>query len=217
MASDPHPLRPSRRSPGRPKLEDVGAIESRLLEVALGEFVRHGYGAASLSQIVKAAKVSKTTLYSRYASKAELFRAIVAQHIDSVGANTALRPSSGVPDLEAGLKAYANRMLERSLHGGFLEVNRLVYGESHRFPELAAAAEERTALGIAQIATFIEECLACQGETCNNSRAAAETFIMMLRGWYLNAMLTGRKVPVKARERWVDYAIGIFLSGRPGW
>ena len=36
-----------RRARGRPKLEDVATIESTLLDVALKEFVKHGYGATS--------------------------------------------------------------------------------------------------------------------------------------------------------------------------
>jgi TetR/AcrR family transcriptional repressor of mexJK operon len=206
-----------KRARGRPKLEDVAGIESKLLDVALKEFVKHGYGATSMTRIVTAAKVSKTTLYSRFSSKEDLFRAIMHQQIDRIGANAALKPASGRPDLAHGLQSYANRMLELSLKGSLLEVNRLVYSESHRFPELGAAAAERTEVGINQIADFIEECASADALPCRDPRAVAEAFIHMLRGWYVNVMLTNRKVSPDTREQWVKRAVHALLCSRGEW
>ena len=205
------------RSRGRPKLEDVAAIENRLLDVALKEFVKHGYGATSMTSIVTAAEVSKTTLYSRFSSKEKLFRAIMHQQIDRIGAHAALKPNQGRPDLAQGLQAYANRMLDVSLKGSLLEVNRLVYSESQRFPELGAAAAERTEVGIGQIADFIEECAAADGLPCRDPRGVAEAFIHMLRGWYVNIMLTNRKISPDTREQWVKRAVHAILSSRAEW
>ena len=205
------------RSRGRPKLEDVAAIENRLLDVALKEFVKHGYGATSMTSIVTAAEVSKTTLYSRFSSKEKLFRAIMHQQIDRIGAHAALKPNQGRPDLAQGLQAYANRMLDVSLKGSLLEVNRLVYSESQRFPELGAAAAERTEVGIGQIADFIEECAAADGLPCRDPRGVAEAFIHMLRGWYVNVMLTNRKISPDTREQWVKRAVHAILSSRAEW
>jgi AcrR family transcriptional regulator len=205
------------RSRGRPTLEVVAEIESHLLAIALKEFVKHGYGATSMTRIVKAAGISKTTLYSRFSSKEQLFRAIMERQIDRIGGATALRPQPGKPDLERGLKAYANRMLDLSLKGDLLEVNRLVYSESNRFPELGAAATERTEVGINQIAEFIQECAAADKLPCRNPRSAAEVFILMLRGWYVNVMLTNRKIAKEVREQWVDDAVHALLSARRDW
>lgn len=207
----------STRSRGRPKLEVVAEIESNLLAIALKEFVKHGYGATSMTRIVKAAGISKTTLYSRFSSKEQLFRAIMEQQIDRIGGATALRPQPGKPNLERGLKAYANRMLDISLKGDLLEVNRLVYSESNRFPALGAAATERTEVGINQIAEFIQECAAADGMSCRNPRSPAEVFILMLRGWYVNVMLTNRKISKEVREQWVDGAVYALLSARSDW
>ncbi len=122
-----------------------------LLAVALREFLAHGYGGTSMSKIVKVAGVSKTTLYSRFASKEELFRAIIHAQIDLLSPSTSLQADTARPDLERGLKSYANHMLELGLQGDFLGVNRLIYSESHRFAELGAAAVERTELGVKHI------------------------------------------------------------------
>jgi len=205
------------RSPGRPRLEDVADIDSKLLAVALKEFTIHGYGATSLTRIVKIAGVAKTTLYARFASKEQLFRAIMHEQIERFDAATMLRPGISAPELEKGLKAYANRMLEISLQGHLLEVNRLIASESHRFPELAAAAAEKNELGVKRISNFIRECAIADAIRCKDAEGVAEVFIYMLRGWYVHASLTNRKVPAEQRERWVERAVHTLLSNRADW
>lgn len=210
-------IEPARRTRGRPKLEDVAAIESTLLSVALGEFLERGYGATSMTQIVRAAGISKTTLYSRFSSKEELFRAIMRRQIDDLAASALLDMHAGHPDLEAGLVNYADRALEYSFRGDMLGVNRLVYSESHRFPELGAAAAENTQLGIGQVAAFIRRCAAADGVACRDPDSVAEAFIFMLRGWYVNAMLTNRRVTSATCRDWVRRAVRALIAGRQGW
>jgi len=210
-------VRGATRSRGRPTQEDAASNEQRLLSIALREFLRHGYGGTSMSQIVKAAQVSKTTLYSRYASKDALFRAIVQQQIGEMAPESALHVGARQPDLKQGLIAYANRMLELSLQGDMLEVNRLIFSESARFPELGAAAGERTDLGIKRIAEFVRACAASDGIPCKNPQAVAEIFILMVRGWYVNVMLTNTTVTPSQRSAWVERAVNTLLSARHEW
>lgn len=205
------------RSPGRPKLEEVAELESRLLDVALREFLAHGYGGTSMRRIVGAAHISKTTLYSRFPSKEQLFRAIMRQQIDRLSAATSLKSKGGLLGLEQGLRSYANRMLEVSLEGDLLQINRLIYSESHRFPELGAAAAERTQMGVQQIACFIGECAELDGIPCRDPEGVAEAFIFMLRGWYVNVALTSVKVPAAVVDRWVDRAVHALISARADW
>jgi TetR/AcrR family transcriptional repressor of mexJK operon len=206
-----------RRSRGRPTLEDVEGIESRLLAVALREFVRHGYGGTSMRRIVIATGISKTTLYSRFSSKEQLFRAIMHQQIDRLSAATSRGPHPVRPSLEKCLADYANSMLEVSLRGDLLEVNRLIYSESHRFPELGAAAADRTKLGIRQVADLIEKWAREDRIPCSDPEGIAEAFIHMLRGWYVNAILSNARVPSAQRERWVKRAVHSLISARREW
>lgn len=207
----------ARRTRGRPKSDDVAAIEKRILDAALDEFITHGYGGTSLRRIVNVARISKTTLYSRFSSKEQLFRAIMRQQIDRISAVTSLKAESERPDLEQGLKTYARRTLEFSLKGDLLEINRLIYSESHRFPELGIAAAERTEVGVKHIADFIRECAIADGIPCRDPEGIAEAFILMLRGWYVNVMLTNAKVSAALREQWVDRAVHALISARGDW
>jgi len=206
-----------RRSRGRPKPEDAVAIEKRLLEIALQEFLRQGYGGASMTRIVHAARASKTTMYSRYSSKEELFRAIIAGQIDRLSPSASLESEGDPLPLAEGLKSYASHMLKLNLHDDLLGVNRLIYTESFRFPELGAALAERTELGIQRICDFIRERATADGVPCQEPRAVAETFIFMIRGWYVNAMLSNRPVSSADRERWVECAVRTLLAARADW
>ncbi len=217
IAPQPDVAAAPRRQRGRPKLDDVAQIETRLLDVALQEFLAQGYGGTSLTRIVKAAGISKTTLYTRYASKEDLFRAICRQQISRFSAVAALRSPKGPLDLASGLKAYGNRTLEISLEGDLLQVNRLIYSESGRFPELGAAAAERTQQGIADVAVFIQTCADADGLSCRDPEAVARAFIFMMRGWYVDILLTNRSVSARQRQSWVDSIVRVLIAGRAEW
>ena len=207
----------SRRPRGRPRLDDVAQIDTLLLEVALREFLAEGYGGTSLTRIVKIAGISKTTLYTRYPSKADLFAAICQRQIERFSAVTALRSPKGPLDLASGLEAYGNRTLEISLEGDLFQVNRLIYSECGRFPELGLAAVERTRRGIDDVSIFIQTCADADGLACRDPQAVAEAFIFMLRGWYVDVLLTNRQVSTRERQRWVANAVRVLLAGRAEW
>ncbi|MCT2399931.1 TetR/AcrR family transcriptional regulator [Novosphingobium mangrovi (ex Huang et al. 2023)] len=207
---------PSSRSRGRPTSEDSAEIENQLLAAALGEFIREGYGGASMRSIAKAANVARTTLQARYETKEALFQAIMTQQIARMAAATSLG-SQDAPDLGAGLKAYANRALSYSLEGDYLEVNRLVYGAANQFPEVARAAIESTRVGIEQITDFIRHCAQADGIACRRPEVPAECFILLLRGWYGFAILRDEQVTQAEREAWVDGMVGTLIAGRAHW
>lgn len=208
-----HPPRPR----GRPKAADVSELETRLILVARQSFFAHGYGATSIAAIARAARVSKHTLYARFASKAELFRAIMDEQITATG--VALNQDGGQRDksLEAMLRRYAEEMLRASLGGEILQVNRLIYSESARFPELGEAASARMRIGVQQVAAEIRRFAVSEEVPCRDPEAAAEMFILLLRGWYSDVMLMNRNVAGPEIRETVDGFVRLFLAGRASW
>lgn len=205
-----------RRSRGRPSMASVGLIERDILHVALTQFVEHGYG-VSMAQIVKAAGISKTTMYSRFSSKEALFRAIMRQQIERVAETMPLGSPKAYYDLERGLENYANRTLEVSLERSFIEVNRLIYSEARRFPELGVAAAERNQYGVEQVTEFIRYRAEADGVPCKDPGTVAEVLIILMRGWYLNALLANSDISVAARQDWVRRSIRTLISSRSEW
>jgi TetR/AcrR family transcriptional regulator, mexJK operon transcriptional repressor len=207
----------SRRPRGRPKTEDLEALEARLVLVAREAFVRDGYGATSINEIARSARVSKNTLYARFPSKAALFRAIVARQI--AGVEEQLAPLSGGPGepLENMLRTYLNVALRRSLEPDMRAINRLILAESSRFPELGDAAARRFKRGVGHMAGLIEECAARDGIPCRNPTSAAGLLQCTVYGWYIFVMINNRSVSSKERAGTVDGAIANLLANRHTW
>ena len=64
--------------------EKVSATQDKILAAAKTEFLKNGFRGASLRSIVKAANVTTGAFYGYYASKEELFDAIVAEPADRI-------------------------------------------------------------------------------------------------------------------------------------
>jgi AcrR family transcriptional regulator len=210
-------LTSGRRTRGRPGPGEIEVIDSELLEGALREFLKTGYGGTSISQIVRAIGISKTTLYSRYPSKEVLFRAIISRQVERLSGFIALQVEGTWLEIGMGLRFYANRTLEISLEGELRQTNLLIYSEAHRFPELGAAAAERSRKGIEQISEFITQCAQRDGLALRDPEGVAEAFTFMLRGWYVNVLLTNTPVSAAAREAWVERAVHALLASRSEW
>lgn len=202
---------------GRPRAAETAALERKLLDAALEEFLHYGYGGASLTRIVQQAGISKTTLYSRYTSKKELFRAMLNEQIERSRPGESLPAEPGPLSLEEGLIGYADDMLKFALQQEVRGVERLLCSESHHFPELGAAAAARNQLGVDRIAAFIGNCAQRDGIPCRDPRAIADLFIALIRGWYMNMVVTNRQVTATERKAWVRNAVGALIAGRQDW
>ena len=76
-------IAPQRRPRGRPQVRSDEATRHLIAEAARGAFIASGYSAANMDCVAKNADVSKKTLYRLFPTKAELFRASIADRIDS--------------------------------------------------------------------------------------------------------------------------------------
>ena len=66
------------------------ATRDRILEAAKDEFTEYGFAGARLNRIATTARASKERLYSYFASKEQLFEAVVAQWIEGAPYRVAL-------------------------------------------------------------------------------------------------------------------------------
>jgi AcrR family transcriptional regulator len=169
-----------------------------------------------MSEIARAARASKGTVYARFPTKAHLFKAIVDEQIQRTGGwvqNHLPKPKT----LRGLLRVYAERALEDSLSAETLRLNRLIYSEAQRFPELGDAAFVRGEVGLRQVGQYIEEYAEIEGIPCRQPRLAAESFLTLIRGWYAQMMLRSR--PVKSAEitAYVRGMLKWFMATRATW
>lgn len=126
------PARHERRKDARP---------GELLDAALALFVEKGFAATRAEEVAKRAGVSKGTLFLYFASKEELFKAVVRENISGrfVEWNAEFASFEGsTADL---LRICMNIWWERLGSTKASGITKLMMSEARNFPELAAFYE----------------------------------------------------------------------------
>jgi AcrR family transcriptional regulator len=205
-----------RRSPGRPKATSVADIDQAVIRVARQLFIARGYGATSMSEVARAARASKGTLWARFPSKAHLFRAIIDEQIQRT--RVGVRQHGPKPKtLKDMLHVYAEQAFEDSLSTETLQLNRLIVSEAPRFPELADAAFARAHLGVEQVTRHIAEYAVIEGIPCRHPEIAADMFLKLTKGWYWEMMLKSQPVTMSEIKSFVATMLKWFMDTRPTW
>lgn len=205
-----------RRPPGRPKATTVADIDRAVIRVARRFFGAKGYGATSMAEIARAARASKGTVYARFPTKAHLFKAIVDEQIQRTG-GWVQQHGPKPKTLRGMLRVYAEGALEDSLSAETLQLNRLVYSEAGRFPELGDAAFSRGEVGLRQVSGYIQEYAEIEGVPCRRPRVAADIYLSTIRGWYTQMMLRSRPVKSAEIKAYVQRMLKWFMATRPAW
>lgn len=205
------------RSRGRPSLETAAQIDREILHAARDLFLSHGYERTSMAMVTYAASVSKTTLYARYATKADLFRATVLLTVERIANQTLNTSGRDAHELEPGLKLFGYEAMRISLAPFWSGYERLVYSEGTRFPELTGAVVERTQVGIQTITAFIQACADREGALLTDPEGVAATYVLSLRGFYTAAVLRGLTPGEEEIRIFVDRLVGLLLASRAVW
>src|SRR6185437_4911222 len=134
--------------PGRLSAEAAAAVPDRLMDAAFQLFSRKGYADTSMEEIARTAQASTKTIYSRYANKGELLKAVVeriiARNMAEHAAETSPDPTKVEP--RRFLVALGRRIL-MELNGHAAGLMQLALSEARRAPELARMYEEMLAVG----------------------------------------------------------------------
>ncbi|MBV1918263.1 MAG: TetR/AcrR family transcriptional regulator [Sphingomonadaceae bacterium] len=206
-----------RRQRGRPRLEQVADIERELVEVALTEFLKNGYADTSMGMIVKAAGISKTTLYSRFSSKKELFVAMMQEMAEGDLSTQIRADPSPSRSLEDMLCELAFRSLEIGLDPVHSGVIRLIYGESHRLPELRAAGEILARTTMSSILNVMTGYAEREGLVFRDPSVPARLLMLMLRGCHLDVLQSGDMVLDDERRGEISYFIRLLAASKDEW
>jgi TetR/AcrR family transcriptional regulator len=134
--SAPHARR-ERRKDARPR---------ELLEAALELFVQKGFAATKAEEVAKLAGVSKGTLFLYFASKDELFKAVVRENIigrfTEWNAEFELFTGSTADMLRYCMRSWWERIGSTKASG----ITKLMMSEARNFPELAVFFEHEVVL-----------------------------------------------------------------------
>ena len=205
----------ARRPRGRPQVRPDDETRQLLIEAANAEFQRYGYAGTGMGAVAQRAGVSTKTLYRLIPTKADLFTMVVTDRssrfilaIDDRGLD-ALEPAEA---LQRVLVAYGRLTLSAET----IVINRLVIGESDRFPEIAAAFYEHA---IVRTASRVSNWLRRETERGRLRVADPIAAAGMLRGMMTMepqraAMLGQRPVPtIEEIETRAKACAELFLNG----
>jgi AcrR family transcriptional regulator len=145
---------PAARVPRPPK----EAVRSRVLQAAGEVFAQRGFAAASMDQVAAAAGFTKGAVYSNFASKDELFLALMAEEVQRRvdGVSAALQTARDLPAALAAVNAELSRR-EAAWQLLFLEFwQRAVRDPEVRRRFVASRRDLRTRI-TATVARFLAE------------------------------------------------------------
>ena len=120
---------------GRPRAEDRGLVDQRVLDAATALFLEQGYGRTTLDQVSDRSRTGKSTLYKRYANKEELFAAVVTRSIDAMFNDLKASPSGS--DVQNRLRHVGRELARVMLDARCVALMRITAAEAGNFPELA--------------------------------------------------------------------------------
>jgi AcrR family transcriptional regulator len=112
----------------------------RLLDAASEVFARRGYSAASLDDVAQAAGYTKGAVYSNFASKADLFMALIERRIAAQAAPEALRDAT-LDQMVADLERHAGT--SESFDPGWLQLATEFWTSAMRDEQVRKAVAEQ--------------------------------------------------------------------------
>ena len=179
------------RKLGRPT--EAGRIERReqILDAALSNFLKHGFGNATVDQIAADARVTKRTIYSYFGNKDAVFTEMQRRLAETVSGDTQY------PDT---LESLAARIVFRLHSDQMIGLHRLVIAESLRFPDLARTLYDNGDMRhVARLAEHID------AERGWGASDRAEVLYSLLLGEDYRRRLLGLLDPITA-DAAADYA-----------
>jgi TetR/AcrR family transcriptional repressor of mexJK operon len=202
-----------RALPTRPR-----SIKKRaaILAGAKDVFLEQGYGAASMDIISERADVSKRTIYKHFASKYDLFSAVVRRLCTNV-----LLPEEEIESfkdkpLMDSLQALAVQFLKEIYQSDQIALFRTIIAEARQFPELGAVFYDGPISASENRIGVYFDYLVDNGElTFAQPESAAARFLGLLKGDMHLRLLFAKRKRVSASEikKEAHFAVDLFLKG----
>ncbi len=199
---------------GRPTAAQTEQVPGRLLDAATWLFVHRGFGKTSMEAIAKRAGASTKTVYSRFANKEAVLRAVVRRMFDQA-VDAALANGSPFPDdPREFLLQVGQDLAALSADPATAGVNRLIMAEAFQVPELAELFlelhERASALVREPLVRWRDE---GRVRALGDPETSAALFVEMTASIPRLWSLLGRPLERAATERLVEEAVDLFLAG----
>ena len=198
--------------PGRRALRKADRRRA-IIDVAERSFLERGYAETSMSTIAAELGGSKTTLWSYFPSKEELFAAVLDRMIAGfqLELDAALIPAGGV---EAALDRFGHALVHKLLSPSSIALYRLILAESERMPSLGASFAMRGPDRVRdRLSRYMGEEMAAGRLRRGSPLLAARQFIALCQaGFYLDRLWRPAAVAGMDPDRDVAAAVKTFVA-----
>jgi TetR/AcrR family transcriptional repressor of mexJK operon len=202
----------ARSRPGRPK--DTVKRE-QIICAAATLFMEKGYELTSMEAVAKSADVSKLTIYSHFANKADLFKEVIQQGCDRQVAPATFQNYAKLPVAEALLQL-GNNFVTLVFNSDSIRLLRIMHAEATRHPDIVKvfyeAAPQRVKTAFAEL---LKEWVRQGQLVVVDIPLATEQFFSLLKGeLHMKAMLSlTPKLSTQELDAHVHASVRLFLAG----
>lgn len=164
---------------------------ARIVEVAEQCFKASGYAGTTMSQIAIRVGGSKSTLWHHFQSKEKLFAAVVEATTDRIRSTllSALDPA-GEP--RQVLQKFALHFIEAISSPDAVGLQRMIIGESSRFPEIGLIFHARAPAVITELLSdYMSQLMASGAMRTQDARAATRMLLALASGGLHQRILWG--------------------------
>lgn len=183
------------------------------MTVARNAFLRDGYGGTAMSAIAAEVGGSKTTLWSYFPSKQDLFAAVIDDMVERYGEALHIPlPADGDPG--ETMRALARSLMKTLTRPQIIALHRMVTGEAGRFPELGSVLFERgPARGHARVSAWLTQLMDRGILRSADPLVAAKQFMALCQAGQFQKHLIGalKRVNAVELEAEIDQAVDTFL------
>jgi TetR/AcrR family transcriptional regulator of autoinduction and epiphytic fitness len=187
---------------------------SELLDVAAEIFISEGFSAASTNEIARRANSSKTTFYSRFPTKEQLFLAVIERRMTGIFQQVAASLPEE-PPIEETLRNYGAALIRVALSKKQLALVRVISMEAAKFPALGKRFYELgPKRGEERLAAYLTKQVE-KGRLMNDdTRQMAQHFMSLITGGPIRWFVLGfdpSSISKSALQKHLNSAIQVFM------
>ncbi|WP_347986800.1 TetR/AcrR family transcriptional regulator [Methylomonas sp. AM2-LC] len=202
----------ARSRSGRPKSNEK---REQILVAAAIHFVEKGYELTSMAAVAKSADVSKLTIYSHFANKADLFKESIQQRCDRQLAPATFNQYAKLPVAE-GLLQLGNMLVTLVFDSDSIRLLRILHAEATHHPDIVKIFYEAAPQRVKAAFGELLKDWAHQGQLqVADIPLATEQFFSLLKGeLHVKTMLSlTEKLTTQELDTHVQACVRLFLAG----
>lgn len=182
-----------------------------IVDAAQRLFPDRGFGSVSMDELADAAGLARRTLYNQFASKEEIFRAMLLR-LSSQLENAFPAGIETQGEVEEVLRLIAQVILDLHKNEDYLAFLRMVVTDSRQFPWIAEEFAAVMGPQSERLARYLAHLTSVGILNCRNPLLAAHQFMGALNDLSLWPWMMGRKRISIPDQEVVNETIGMFLQ-----